>query len=209
MRNIAHIKLRRQTPSGRPRPGRGWIAAASTCAALLSLCLPGNAALGAATAPVAHCRLVLTVTVASTRQHQAGSAYESSSGTSSCTGSLGPWLMGGDTGWSTSDGTFTNVTTQNRRVTTNGRGAFWAEAPRRAWFHPPMVTFTGAFHLHTIGAVIELNGTGRLVPTREAPIASSFTFTGTATLTLHRRRARRARRAAETLTIDFAARGSS
>jgi hypothetical protein len=209
MRDIALIKLRRQASSRQPRAGRAWIAAASTCAVMLSLCLSGHTALGAGSLPVGHCRLVLRLSVAPTRRHHVASGYKSSSGTSSCTGSLGPWLMGGNTGWSTSAGTFMNVAVQNRRVTANGRGSFWAEAPRRAWLHPPMVTFIGAFHLHRIHDSIELDGSGRLVPTREAPLVASFTFTGTATLTLHHRHASPAKRTTGTLTINFAVRDSS
>lgn len=212
MRNIAHIKLRPQGSSRQPRTGRRRIAAASTCAAML-LCLPGNAALGAETLSVGHCRLVLRVTLTATRQHhRVVSAYESSSGTSSCTGSLGNWLMGGKAGWSTSEGTFTNlspnVANQKRRVSANGTGDFFAVAPRSAWFHPPMVTFTGAFHLHKVADVIHLNGTGRLVPTREAPVASSFSFAGTATMTINRSRAGSARGTTGTLTIQFAVRNT-
>lgn len=208
MRNIVHIMLRRQASPGRPRAVRGSVAAAATCAAMLSLCLPGNAALAAARSlPVGHCRLVLRLTMAPTRRNQAVSAYKSSSGTASCTGTLGPWLMGDETGWSGSDGTLKNVTpniaNRQARVSTNGTGAFWAVAPRLAWFHPPMVTLTGAFHLHRTGNVIDLNGTGRLIPTREAPVASAFTFAGTATLTLNHRRVGRVSHTTGTMTIQF------
>jgi hypothetical protein len=213
MRNIAHTTLPRQASSDRPRTGRRWIAAACTCTAILSLCLPGNPALGAGSPAIGHCRVALRVTVFPTRRHdRVVSAYQSSSGTASCTGSLGPWLMGGKTGWSISQGTFENLLpeapNQTRHLTTNGKGAFWAAAPRLAWFHPPMVTLTGAFDLHKVSDGIDLTGTGRLVPTREAPVASSFSFAGTATLALNHRRARSARRMTGTLTIQFAVRNS-
>jgi hypothetical protein len=212
MRNIAHIELRRQASSRRPRAARAWIAAASTCAAMLSLCPPGSTALAAQTLPVGHCRVILRVTVGPTRRHQAGGAYESSSGRSSCTGSLGPWLMGGATGWSTSDGTLKNVipNVANRqgRVSANGTGTFWAVAPRLAWFHPSLVTLTGVFHLHRVGSFLDLNGTGRLVPTGEAPVASSFTFVGTATLTLDHRRAGNTVPTTGTMTIQFEGRNT-
>jgi hypothetical protein len=211
MRAIAHTKLRQHGSSRQPRTGRRWIVLTSTCAVILSLCLPGNMALGAGSL-VGHCRLVLRVTMSPTRRHHRAISDYESSGTSSCTGSLGPWLMGSQRGWSTSEGTLenvnANVATQKRRVSTHGAGAFWAVAPRLAWFHPPLVMLTGAFHLYNVAGVIDLNGTGRLVPTRESPVASSFEFAGTATLTLNHPRARNPKRSTGTLTLEFAVRNN-
>ena len=178
-------------------------------AATLSLLLCGKAT-AAATSPVGHCQLTLRVIVHRlSMKSRAFSAYTSSSGTASCTGTLGPWLMGGRAGWSTSSGTLRIPTTRVGAGTsscqvTRASGAFWAEVPRYAWFHPPMTPLGGSFRLQSRNGGLDLIGSGHLIPTAESPVSSPFRFTGIATIAAADGQSCRATRWAGSLTFWIA-----
>jgi hypothetical protein len=96
---------------------------------------------------------------------------------------LGPWLMGGQTGWATSQGTVIGgAMAGNQCLPGQGSGSLFAQAPRFAWFDPAMVTMTGGFRFHRIDGMLDLTGAGRLLPTHKSPFTSSFTMSGSGTL---------------------------
>ncbi len=180
---------------------------------------PSTGALGAriervaraATPAAGHCQLTLRVTVRPTRIHHATSiGYKSTSGSAACTGTLGPWLMGGKTGWSSSQGTLSkNIsgsgTSQRSCLPSAANGSVFAEAPRYAWIDPPIVTISAAFRIHRLNDVLAVTGAGRLLSTRESPIASSFAIAGTATLVPDRGQSCDAKRWTGTLTLRLTA----
>jgi hypothetical protein len=154
-----------------------WVTATSLCSATLCACLGSSAAAGASTAGVGHCQLTLGVAVH--RLHDMTSAYRSTLGSAACTGKLGPWLMGAQTGWATSEGTIIGGTTAgNECLPARGSGSLFAQAPRFAWFDAAMVTMSGRFRFHRVGGVLDLTGAGRLLSTHKSPFASSFTISG-------------------------------
>jgi hypothetical protein len=140
--------------------------------------------------PVAgSCRVSLPFTSsAPQRDHPAVRAFASGIGSASCSGRLGPWLMGGQAGWSTADGAFSVPgNARSRRAGSDvagGDGHLFAMVPRFAWFHPSMVTFVSAFRLRLSGGVLRLSGSARLVPTFKSPLAGSFRITGVGAITL-------------------------
>lgn len=162
------------------------LAATSVLVATFSLAVCGHAS--AVTVPVGQCQLTMRVIVHRLSTHNGGlSAFRSSSGAASCTGRLGPWLMGGGTGWSSSSGTLRMDTA--REAVATGRcgvarvdGAFWAEVPRFAWFNPAMVTIGGSFRLSPRGSALAIAGSGHLIQTHKSPIAYASPLAGTATL---------------------------
>jgi hypothetical protein len=171
---------------------------------------PDSRRAGSAPLAAARCQLILPVTVSPPRGHAPSSrGYKSSSGSASCTGPLGPWLTAGATGWASSAGIFVDrsrVATggKNACVPTAGRGSLFAVVPRRALFHPPRVTLSGAFRFHRLGgATLRLNGDGRLVPTREAPEAADLVFSGTAAFAPRSRHACDMGRVSGTVTLEI------
>jgi hypothetical protein len=99
--------------------------------------------------------------------------------------------MGGRAGWSTAAGAFSVLGNgQSRRDRSgvagfaDGEGHVFAMVPRFAWFHPSMVTFVSAFRLRLNGGVLRVSGSGRLVPTFNSPVASSFRIAGVGAITL-------------------------
>lgn len=66
-------------------------------------------------------------------------------------GSLGPWLMGGQPGWSMAGGAFSvlggSLSTGAGSGFAGADGHLFGMVPRLAWFHPSMVTFTSVFRL--------------------------------------------------------------
>lgn len=182
-----------------------WVTATSLCVATLCACLGGNAAAVASTAGVGHCRLTLGVTVH--RLHGMTNSYRSAKGSAACTGRVGPWLMGGQTGWATSEGTIIGGTMAgNACLPTRGSGSLFAQAPRFAWFNPSMVTMSGKFRFHQVGGVLDLTGAGRLLSTHKSPFASSFTISGSGTFSRATSHPCNARSWSGTLTLDLAVR---
>ena len=158
-----------------------WVTATSLCVATLCACLGGNAAAVASTAGVGDCRLTLGVTVH--RLHGMTNSYRSAKGSAACTGRVGPWLMGGQTGWATSEGTIIGGTMAgNACLPTRGSGSLFAQAPRFAWFNPSMVTMSGKFRFHQVGGVLDLTWCWTPpVRLHKSPFASSFTISGSGT----------------------------
>ncbi len=167
---------------------------------------------GATTPAAGHCQLTLRVTVRPARsRHTSSIGYRSTSGSAACIGTLGPWLMGGKTGWSTSRGTLSKSirgagTGQRSCLPSTADGNVFAEAPRYAWIDPPMVTFSAAFRIHRLNDVLAVTGRGQLLPTRESPIAASVAIGGTATLVPDREQSCNAGRWTGTLTLRLAVR---
>jgi hypothetical protein len=166
-----------------------------------------------AIAPVGRCDLALRLSVSAPRPHHPSvRSYQSSSGSASCTGALGPWLMDGAAGWASGHGLAMHLA--DRRVggktvciPRSGRGSIFVVVPRLAWFHPPRVTFSGTLSFHRVGSQLEVAGHGRLIPTREAPVSAPLNLAGAATFTPHAGRACEATRVAGTLTLEFVVRG--
>ena len=164
------------------------------------------------TPTVAHCQTMLRITGHRAQGHpRTTSTFTATSGSASCTGQLGPWMMGGEKGWSTSAGTLQKSTVDKTPagracLPKKGAGSLWAEAPRYAWFHPPMVTVTSAFQLHQAGHSIALTGAGHLVRTRESPIGTPFTIAGTAKLTTGTGSSCNAQSWSGSLTLEFTVR---
>jgi hypothetical protein len=151
----------------------------------------GPAAPALATSRANSCRVSVPVTMrAPGRAHPDVRRFTSSTGTAQCAGNLGPWLMGGQPGWSTVAGTFTTSPGGASRPPQAGVGRLWASVPRFAWFHPSMVPFTITFRLRRVGRDLVVTGAGRLQPTFKSPLEGSFRIIGTATLTGSPRRPR-------------------
>jgi hypothetical protein len=164
----------------------------------------------AVAAPVAgSCRVSLPFTSSAPQRDQpAVRAFASGTGSASCTGRLGPWLMGGQTGWSSADGAFSVPgNARSRRAGSGfagGEGHLFAVVPRFAWFHPSMVTFVSAFRLRLSGGVLRLSGSGRLVPTFKSPVAASFRIAGVGAITLEPSSSRARDRRHGVLVLTFA-----
>ena len=164
----------------------------------------------AVAAPVAgSCRVSLPFTSSAPQRDQpAVRAFASGTGSASCNGRLGPWLMGGQAGWSTADGAFSVPgNAQSRRAGSGfagGDGHLFAMVPRFAWFHPSMVTFVSAFRLRLSGGVLRLSGSGRLVPTFKSPLALSFRIAGVGAITLEPGSSRARGRRHGVLVLRFA-----
>lgn len=151
------------------------------------------------------CRVSLPVTVAAPdRGHPAARTFRSDTGSASCIGSLGPWLMGGRTGWSTVRGTLRALPGDAAYPGSVGAdGQLWAEVPRFAWFHPSMVDLTADFRLRPSGGALRLDGAGRLLVTPKSPAACSFEIAGVGQLTRLPRH-----RGTEMLTLEFSVRSN-
>jgi hypothetical protein len=164
----------------------------------------------AVAAPAAgSCRISLPFTSSAPQRDQpAVRAFASGSGSASCTGRLGPWLMGGQAGLSSADGAFTVPgNALSRRAGSGfagGEGHLFAAVPRFAWFHPSMVTFVSAFRLRLSGGVLRLSGSGRLVPTFKSPVAGSFRIAGVGAITLKPSSSRARDRRHGVLVLTFA-----
>lgn len=166
-----------------PRVRRGVVM--SVCLATLGggLCETGVAA--SATAVHAQCTALLNVSAS--RGASRTTFTSTSSGPASCTGRLGPWVMGGQVGWSVGAGRFSGTI-----ATATGGGAgclataghvdLFASAPRFAWFNPPMVTLRSSLTLRRVGEQIDAAGSGQLLATRTALAARSLTLSGSAVL---------------------------
>ena len=189
----------------RRRLAVGSLCAATLAGVLLSETGLGTAALAASTPAIGSCRLTVHVTAQRLAARNLGLTYRSSFGSASCTGRLGPWLMGGRAGWSRSTGVLPSTSRRGSCVPAPGSGHLLAVVPRFAWFHPPPVTLAGSFRLHDTGGVLRLAGTGRLVPTREAPAARTLRLVGTAQFTFDAGHGCTAKRISGTLTLAFAA----
>ncbi len=182
---------------------------ASLLAVTLSALVCGNAT-AAASSPLGQCQVRLRVIVHRISiNNGALSSYRSSSGTASCTGRVGPWLMGGGSGWSTGSGTLRTVDTRAAAGTgscqvTRARGAFWAEVPRQAWFHPPMVALGAGYRLQSRSGGLDVIGSGRLIRTAQSPVSSRLRFTGTATIAAAHGQSCTAARWAGSLTFSLA-----
>jgi hypothetical protein len=85
-----------------------------------------------------------------------------------------------------------------------GAGSLFAQAPRTTYFYPGMVTITGTYRLTQASTGFALTGSGRLIATHKSPVASSFTFQGTAAFSQDTRQPCNARTCAGTLTLRFA-----
>lgn len=134
--------------------------------------------------------------------------YRSTSGLAWCTGMLGPWLMGGQTGWSTSQGTLKNAAAAEpadgrRCLPASGSGSLLAQVPRFAWLYPSQVMISATFRFHGANGGLQLTGVGQLVKTPKSPIASSFTIAGTAALSRNSNRSCTAPHWSGSLTLAF------
>ena len=116
--------------------------------------------------------------------HPAVASFGSHAGSGSCTGTLGPWVMGGKQGWSSATGALRLVTGPTGLEVTAGGGRLWGRVPRFAWYHPSMVALASSFKLRRAGQVLRVTGRGHLTPTFKSPDASSFTIAGTAAVRL-------------------------
>lgn len=180
--------------------------------AVLGIVLPVVASWAgvAVAAPVAgSCRVSLPFTSSAPHRDQpAVRAFASGTGSALCTGRLGPWLMGGQAGWSTADGAFSSPGNgRSRRAGSGfagGEGHLFAMVPRFAWFHPSMVAFVSAFRLRLSGGVLRLSGSGRLVPTFKSPVAGSFRIAGVGAITLEPGPSRARGRRRGVLVLRFA-----
>lgn len=130
------------------------------------------------------CHVGLPVTIS--RPHRGESVvhvFGTSTGSASCSGSLGPWLMSGRPGWSEAAGSFRILRRSLGGASpsgfADGGGQLWAAVPRFAWFHAPMVELAASFRVRSRDGVLRLAGRGRLVPTRESPVGFSFRIAGT------------------------------
>jgi len=196
---------------GRIGAHRRWMLAASLGAAALGAGVGGNVSAGAAATPGGQCQVSLGVTVQSSHGGT-GRAYHSTSGVASCTGSLGPWLMSGQTGWSVGKGTFAESTTAGpvggeSFVPTTGTGTFFAQAPRFTYFDAAMVTISGTYRLRQVNGALQVSGASRLLLTHKSPVASRIRIAGTATFTERSRGACIAGPCSGTLTLRFAVSG--
>jgi hypothetical protein len=167
------------------------------------------AGVAVATPVMGSCRVSLPFTSSAPQRDQpAVRAFASGTGSASCTGRLGPWLMGGQAGWSTAVGAFSvPANAQSRRAGsgfTGGKGHLFATVPRFAWFHASMVTFVSAFRLRLSGGVLQLSGSGRLVPTFKSPVAGSFRIAGVGAITLKPGSSRARGRGHGVLVLRFA-----
>jgi hypothetical protein len=184
----------------RPRLVRRWLGVVGVSAIVAGLW----ARPAIATISQGFCRVSLPVTISAPhRGDSAVRAFASRTGSATCTGRLGPWLTGGQPGWSTAAGTFTTSTGGEPSPST-GHGHLWATVPRFTWFHPPMLTFTTVFRLRSVGGDLLLSGSGRLVPTVNSPTAAAFTIRGTARLTSRPRRTSATGARHGLLTLQFA-----
>lgn len=159
------------------------VTAASLCGAIVCACLSVGGAAGASTAGVGRCQLVLGVTVHRVQGRTGvSSVYRSTGGSAACTGRLGPWVMGGQTGWATGEGTaMGGAMAGGECLPARGGGSLFAQAPRFAWFDPAMVTMSGTFRFHQVDGVLVVAGAGRLLSTHKSPFASSFMISGSGT----------------------------
>ena len=134
--------------------------------------------------------------------HPALRRIGSNAGSGSCTGSLGPWLMGGRQGWSTTTGAFRLAPGRTGRLSVAaGKGRLWGTLPRFAWFDAPLVTFTSTFRLRQVGHLLRLTGRGHLIPTTHSPVHARFKIAGTAQLRPEPRQSRTSGRLTLRLTI--------
>jgi hypothetical protein len=150
---------------------------------MTTLAAAGLAAPAFAKASAGFCSASLSVTISpSAGGHRGLRMGTPGPGSASCTGSLGPWLMGGKAGWSTMSGELRTAGGRhgNDAVVTGGLGRIWTTVPRYGWFYPSMVSFVTAFQLHLMGGKLVLTGYGRLLPTPKSPLASSFAIAGVA-----------------------------
>lgn len=183
--------------------------------ALFALAAPGVIGSAPATATpadampaVARCRLNLPMTVRPARPgHTSDRRFASRSGSASCKGALGPWLIGGQPGWETSEVAVLRVVQLHRGATRSCapsviRGSLFAVVPRLAR-HERRVTFSGSFRLHRVGSKFDLTGLGHLVPTRESPLRARLSFTGSASFTPLGKQRCQASRLSGDLTIQL------
>jgi hypothetical protein len=118
----------------------------------------------------------------------------------SCTGTLGPWVMGGQQGWTAATGTLELIRSRAGHVKIAGGDARLSGAlPRFAWFHPPMVAFTSTLQLHRADHALQVTGRGQLKPTAQSPVSGRFTIAGSAAI----RRARTGSRTIPILTLQL------
>ena len=103
----------RRTSSPGLIPGLATVFGAACLASLLVALIgsiPATATQDRASDAHGQCRLTFRVDVSAPRPHSPSvRAYRSSQGTASCTGHLGPWVTGGETGWASSLGTVTQL----------------------------------------------------------------------------------------------------
>jgi hypothetical protein len=167
--------------------GTRRVGVVSLCAAALGIYVCADAPATATPAASGHCQLGLRVDVGRSHDHQGTtSVFRSTSGSASCTGMVGQWLMGGQTGSSSGQGRLTNGAASSTGgslcLPASGSGGLIAEAPRFAWFYPAKVTFVATFRFHRVNGGLVLTGSGRLVKTYKSPFASLLRIAGTATL---------------------------
>jgi hypothetical protein len=137
----------------------------------------------------ARCQITLPVSL--TPAHARIRTFGWDTGTGSCTGTLGPWVMAGQQGWTAATGTLELIRSRAGHETIAGGDArLWGALPRFAWFHPPLVTFNGALRLHRADHVLRVTGHGQLTPTAESPVPGRFTIAGTAVIGRKRTRSR-------------------
>jgi len=166
-----------------------------SCAALLralstiTLMSALFAAPAGATVSVGFCRASIPVAISApdARGSESVQSGDLAAGSLSCVGSLGPWLMGGQSGWSTVTGSVGTgkdpLDPAGAVLITGGQLRLWASAPRYAWFHPPMVTFVSILRLRVMADALIVTGSGFLIPTAKSPAANRFTVAGVAELT--------------------------
>jgi hypothetical protein len=129
----------------------------------------------AAQAPTAQCQIRLPITLTAGPKPSPDRSYDGS-GPAACTGWLGPWFTSGGTGSASSYGAISLG--KHGCVPSSGHGRVFAVVPRQTWFFSPEVTLSGAFRWHRVGGAMGLIGHGRLLRTREAPVAARLNLTG-------------------------------
>jgi hypothetical protein len=121
--------------------------------------------------------------------------------------------MGGQGGWSTVNGTLHTgeipFDPAGGAWYTGGQLRLWAEAPRFAWFHAAMVTFTTTLYIRSVPGGFTVTGSGRLIPTFKSPTRGSFTITGAAELVKRPARVRSDRRSSGLLQLQFSVRNQA
>lgn len=173
----------------------------------------GLAASAGATPAVGFCQASVPITVSTPNAPGSGSTVRTPAlggGSVSCVGNLGPWMMGGQSGWSAVTGVLHTgkVAFDPAAGTgyTGGRLRLWAQAPRYAWFHPSMVNFTSALQIHPVAGAFIVTGSGRLIPTFKSPAHGSFMTAGVAELVEGSARNQSNRRSQEVLHLQFTVR---
>ena len=174
------------------------------------------AAPASATPSVGFCRVSVPVTISTPDTGGSELALRTPAlggGSVSCVGNLGSWMMAGQSGWSSVRGSLRTgkspFAPTEGALYTGGRLQLWAQAPRYAWFHPPMVNFTSALQIHPVAGALIVTGSGRLIPTFKSPAHGSFTLAGVAKLVKRHARVQSNRRNRELLQLQFSVRNKT